>query len=219
MKSFRFLLLITVWLLVKNDILAPFRAQWKKSIQVRELMEHIKCTADFVPFVAFLPGFSRSVLPSAAPWLCHFCSHLVTDTNRWNLSAGTACVQRMLGQSAAPHWFCSVRCSREVGKPLSQELSSPGVPLTTVKNCSSVCHPSPWRLCPRWTFQASNLFVFLTVCGKWWVRLFKAFNRQKLEEGGPFGLFTGHRPIPRVTSLPLFCYLLKSISTGFEHRV
>lgn len=121
MKSFSFLLLITVWLLAKRDSLAPFRAQWKKSKQFSKLMGHLKCTADSVPFVGFLPGFSRSVLPSATPWMWHFCSHLVTDTNRSNLSAGgPECAQRMLGQSAAPQWFFS----GEVGKPISQELSS-----------------------------------------------------------------------------------------------
>lgn len=88
MKSFSFLLLKPVWLLVKNDILAPFRAQWKKSIQFSKLMGHLNCTADFVSFVGFLLGFSRSVLPSATPWLWHFCCHLMTDTDQTSVFRG-----------------------------------------------------------------------------------------------------------------------------------
>lgn len=169
-------------------------------------MEYLKGTDDFVPFVGFLLGFPSSVLPFVAV-------ALLLSSSDWHKQIRPQCRHRVCSEKPLTDFLLSDVLERWES-PLQGALLMCFWPLQRPAALRAILLAGvPW-----WMFQASNLFIFLTVCWKQWVRLSKTFNKQKLEEGEPLNSFTGCRPIPRVTSLPLF-YLLRNISTGFEPSI
>lgn len=165
-------------------------------------------------------GFSSRLFKVCAAFCYSVAVALLLSSSDWHRQIKPQCRPSVcsedVGAVSSPSVILFCQMFQRGGKAHLSGTLLPDVLLTAVKSCSSVCHPSP---CPRWTFQASNLFVFLTVCWKQQVKLLKRFNKQKLEEGELLDSFTGHRPIPRVTSLPLFCCLLRSIPTGFRKKL